>query len=1520
MSSVATLDVAADQDFIGDGSKSRDSGTRCFVADGLSDYVCSSQITQPEKEGGIKETIKDGNKKSKLSKCQVEIARLRMYASGEVGGSTDLAAERRVLVQFLEMVDQDVLMVSGESGEKLLKVQRGIKDDRWRQILRVAHNKCLEWEVNNSKQNMEAFTTDTSRKSRKRGNRSTARNAVVMAKRLVSKMYKDLSCEVTIGLDSANRWILCIRVWLSYLPQSLNKFSTETKSFLDTWFSQRAAPSSPSSLDPLPPSPFIQGKFVSQTVAHTRQRLSRWYSDPVRDVPGLNLHLLPFQSSTVEWMLSKEVGEFLPRYLGKTKQELLQFLNGCVSYGYESISQDLFWNKFTNFVLTGEEVEQIYSGMWAKREEFNQRARGILCEEMGLGKTIEILSLILLNQRNLSDIPRTFIAEDGKTILRTSTTLIICPNAILQQWINEVESHTNDMSIFHYKGFLPVKKFFKTDNIWEIVDQLSHYDIVITSYNVVSTEVHYAEYNASSRPRRSTCPIKYDYSSPLSLMQFFRIILDEVQMLHSDSTKAAKCTSLLHRVHTWGVSGTPIQLVKDFQTVLSYLKISPFHELPEIISSVNNNVIQRQKEQLVQGVKFTLSELLNIPIEQDLTVRHSREDVISQIHIPRQHNYIVPLEFAPVEWDNYLDVWNSFVTVSGYGPNGTDSPRLNTIQLNQWLTRLRYLCCHAVFPDSHTNSKGQSHSSNASLHNIDDILKLMTTDAIEKLDSLYRDNYQLQIRSAQAKSELQNNPDGAIDLLHSVQEKLSEDLKEKCLVDDPFDTDGIPVEERSGTPATKDSPEGVSSIRTRAYLDLLHQCFFLMATAYYNKGSSRLEYVDDENEKLALKQSDEKPKTYTDVYNVEEMKDIEKNQRLEQEYYGYAERLRKRILFGRVQKVDIFVKETQDYFENDSSSRPQSLQYIEFSSSNNFANSMLVSRCFQLLSLLINSLNEQALQFNQLFGELAQLVYEPIIRDYDETNEDEKAQEYSNSIENQDKMFAILACMEQLLENRNSILTSDETIKLSKKTFKPQAGQKISDYHSELLSNLKLISGTPFKPIFDDLKNAKVVRNVSTSKSSHKSTSPQEFEDYLLRYEEEIPRMVREDKCIRDSLKKLNIVYNAKLEYYSHLQRISDSLVPLLQLENVTRNAIVKSIRDDTQYRRNLEKISSAESRVKYLNGLNKLKESIKHNQSFSCAICLGTIHTGSIIKCGHFFCRKCIHSWLKNNQSCPLCKTRATLLEVYNFKFKEEPEEESPPSSSSSSEKKNDSQNTNGNDNKQFKREHLDPVLKQKYEFFPQFEEVHKMVIKESFGAKIDFVIKLILFLKLKSESESDQEDPPQILMYSQSFEFLKVISKVLNIYEIKHLSCWANVTNVGEAISKFKRNTSITCLLLNVKSLGAGLNLLNARHVFLLDPIINRGDELQAMSRNNRIGQTKETYVWNFMIKNSVEENIFKYKCVLEGRRRLLGEKLKVKQENLDTMTVEEEEREELEMNESTGEQVCGKHLKNCFFPCTS
>ena len=152
--------------------------------------------------------------------------------------------------------------------------------------------------------------------------------------------------------------------------------------------------------------------------------------------------------------------------------------------------------------------------------------------------------------------------------------------------------------------------------------------------------------------------------------------------------------------------------------------------------------------------------------------------------------------------------------------------------------------------------------------------------------------------------------------------------------------------------------------------------------------------------------------------------------------------------------------------------------------------------------------------------------------------------------------------------------------------------------------------------------------------------------------------------------------------------------------------------------------------------------------------------------------------------------------------------------------------------------------------------------------------------------------------------------------MYHIEHLACLSNTANVGETINNFKRQPSVTCLLLNVKTLGAGLNLINAKHIFLLDPILNNSDELQAMGRNNRIGQDEETFVWNFMIRNTVEENILRYKCILEERKRKEKSKKGDKYDEAQDETDNEESDDAKFEISVVDQEVSNEHLWNCFF----
>eukprot|EP00079_Xenopus_tropicalis_P035712 XP_017949483.1 PREDICTED: E3 ubiquitin-protein ligase SHPRH-like [Xenopus tropicalis] len=77
-------------------------------------------------------------------------------------------------------------------------------------------------------------------------------------------------------------------------------------------------------------------------------------------------------------------------------------------------------------------------------------------------------------------------------------------------------------------------------------------------------------------------------------------------------------------------------------------------------------------------------------------------------------------------------------------------------------------------------------------------------------------------------------------------------------------------------------------------------------------------------------------------------------------------------------------------------------------------------------------------------------------------------------------------------------------------------------------------------------------------------------------------------------------------------------------------------------------------------------------------------------------------------------------------------------------------------------------------------------------------------------------------------------------------------------ENLSAFKYDPKINILLLPLHTGSNGLNIIEATHVLLVEPILNPAHELQAIGRVHRIGQTKSTIVHRFLIKATIEERM--------------------------------------------------------------
>ena len=75
-----------------------------------------------------------------------------------------------------------------------------------------------------------------------------------------------------------------------------------------------------------------------------------------------------------------------------------------------------------------------------------------------------------------------------------------------------------------------------------------------------------------------------------------------------------------------------------------------------------------------------------------------------------------------------------------------------------------------------------------------------------------------------------------------------------------------------------------------------------------------------------------------------------------------------------------------------------------------------------------------------------------------------------------------------------------------------------------------------------------------------------------------------------------------------------------------------------------------------------------------------------------------------------------------------------------------------------------------------------------------------------------------------------------------------------------EFKNTENGVSVLLVPFNFGAsGLNLIEATHILLVEPILNISQEVQAIGRIHRIGQTKKTFIHRFLVRNTIEELIF-------------------------------------------------------------
>ncbi|KAL1873175.1 hypothetical protein Daus18300_003994 [Diaporthe australafricana] len=186
---------------------------------------------------------------------------------------------------------------------------------------------------------------------------------------------------------------------------------------------------------------------------------------------------------------------------------------------------------------------------WLIEQEMDPKKKGgLLADTMGLGKTVQALSLIIAHP-----------SRDPKR----KTTLIVAPLALLRQWEKEISTKVKPQ----YK--LKTVVFHGPECKYQTASQLLEYDVVLCTYAKLQTE--YKNKFELKKPE--------NVKILASKAKFYRVILDEAHNIRNQPTYASKAAAEIASTYRLCMTGTPfMNRAEEIFALIRFLNISPYNK------------------------------------------------------------------------------------------------------------------------------------------------------------------------------------------------------------------------------------------------------------------------------------------------------------------------------------------------------------------------------------------------------------------------------------------------------------------------------------------------------------------------------------------------------------------------------------------------------------------------------------------------------------------------------------------------------------------------------------------------------------------------------------------------------------------------------------------------------------------------------------------------------------------------------------------------------------------------------
>ena len=480
---------------------------------------------------------------------------------------------------------------------------------------------------------------------------------------------------------------------------------------------------------------FNSGDCMTQRLFDNLNRCASKEEDPAS---SLLCELRPYQKQALCWLIEREQEGVTKNSNSNDDNTQNNGLPPNWSECETSCGKKYYYNQLTKTT----QWEFPMGDMHSKKSKTSIRG-GILADEMGMGKTIEILSLILSNtphliQRNLEIESNNINTNNTTTIdnnnnstnplfslnnnnnnsnsinqlnlssvTNTSATNLISPsssvtNSNTRKSNNNDNSNNNFINLGAPRSTLVVcplsvltqwtkemerhsKNGFLSIYVYHGQNRkkdpkfLHDHDVVVTTYATLATELPTDE-----KSKRIT---KKEGLGVLLRVPWLRVVLDEAHMIKDRTTKTAKASFQLKAERRWCVTGTPIQnKLDDLFSLLHFLQVEPFCDY----NWWNQVIMKPIRNRDEKGFARLQTILQSILLRRTKTQKINNTPIVT---LPPRIMKVRKIPFMKEEEDFYKALWaNAKTKFNKYVEVGT--VLRNYAHILELLLRLRQACDH----------------------------------------------------------------------------------------------------------------------------------------------------------------------------------------------------------------------------------------------------------------------------------------------------------------------------------------------------------------------------------------------------------------------------------------------------------------------------------------------------------------------------------------------------------------------------------------------------------------------------------------------------------------------------------------------------------------------------------------------------------------------------------------------------------------------------------------------------------